>query len=51
MHIDHDARFASLTTLRLGGAIPALLTAETVEDVVDAIHHHQRHHLFVMGGG
>jgi len=51
MRVDHDVPFTSLTTLRLGGPAATLLTAETVDDISEAVHKHHRHGFLTIGGG
>ena len=53
MHDEHDVSLASLTTMRVGGPAARLVTAETIDDVVDAVREvdDADEPLLVLGGG
>ncbi|GAA2157947.1 UDP-N-acetylmuramate dehydrogenase [Pedococcus bigeumensis] len=53
MHDEHDVPLASLTTMRVGGPAARLVTAETIDDVVDAVREvdDADEPLLVLGGG
>jgi UDP-N-acetylmuramate dehydrogenase len=53
MRDEHDVPLASLTTMRVGGPAARLVTAETIDDVVDAVREvdDADEPLLVLGGG
>ena len=53
MHDEHDVPLASLTTMRVGGPAARLVTAESIDDVVDAVREvdDADEPLLVLGGG
>jgi UDP-N-acetylmuramate dehydrogenase len=53
MHDEHDVLLASLTTMRVGGPAARLVTAQTIDEVVDAIREvdDADEPLLVLGGG
>ena len=53
MHDEHDVPLASLTTMRVGGPAARLVTAQTIDDVVDAVREvdDADEPLLVLGGG
>ena len=53
MRDEHDVPLASLTTMRVGGPAARLVTAETIDDVVDAVREvdDADEPLLVVGGG
>lgn len=53
MHDEHDVTLASLTTMRVGGPAARLVTAQTIDEVVDAVREvdDADEPLLVIGGG
>lgn len=51
MHVAQGVSLASMTTLRLGGPAPVLLTAESDPDIVEAVRGHEQQGLLTIGGG
>ena len=53
MHDEHDVPLASLTTLRVGGPAARIVTAQTIDEVVDAVREvdDADEPLLVIGGG
>jgi UDP-N-acetylmuramate dehydrogenase len=53
MHDEHDVSLAPLTTMRVGGPAARLVTAESIDDVVDAVREvdDADEPLLVLGGG
>jgi UDP-N-acetylmuramate dehydrogenase len=53
MHDEHDVPLASLTTMRVGGPAARLVTAQTIDEVVDAVREvdDADEPLLVLGGG
>jgi UDP-N-acetylmuramate dehydrogenase len=53
MHDEHDVPLASLTTMRVGGPAARLVTAQTIDEVVDAVREvdDADEPLLVIGGG